>query len=94
MTTAQLSETRRTLALADLRTEFALRLASLYGTEVPAYNNLVDVSREVNQDFIAAHGADAERLGSIDRVALHEIEDLTIQSLGPSWRGCSTAYQA
>jgi uncharacterized glyoxalase superfamily metalloenzyme YdcJ len=68
VTTAQLSETRRTLALADLRTEFALRLASLYGTEVPAYNNLVDVSREVNQDFIAAHGADAERLGSIDRV--------------------------
>jgi uncharacterized glyoxalase superfamily metalloenzyme YdcJ len=68
VTTAQLSETRRTLALADLRTEFALRLASLYGTEVPAYNTLVDVSREVNQDFIAAHGADAERLGSIDRV--------------------------
>ena len=68
MTTAQISETRRTLALADLRAEFALRLASLYGTEVPAYNTLVDVSREVNHDFIAAHGADAERLGSIDRV--------------------------
>jgi uncharacterized glyoxalase superfamily metalloenzyme YdcJ len=68
VTTAQLAETRRTLALADLRTEFALRLASLYGTEVPAYNTLVDISREVNQDFIAAHGADAERLGSIDRV--------------------------
>ena len=67
MTTAQISETRA-LALADLRAEFALRLASLYGTEVPAYNTLVDVSREVNADFIAAHGADAERLGSIDRV--------------------------
>ena len=63
-----ISETQRTLALADLRAEFALRLASLYGTEVPAYNTLVDVSRDVNQDFIAAHGAAAERLGSIDRV--------------------------
>ena len=36
----------------DLRAEFALRLAALYGTEVPAYNTLVDVSREVNEDFI------------------------------------------
>ena len=35
---------------------------------MPAYDTLVDVSREVNSDFIAAHGADAERLGSIDRV--------------------------
>ena len=56
------------LSLADLRAEFALRLAELYGTEVPAYNTLVDVSREVNEDYIAANGADAERLGSIDRV--------------------------
>ena len=35
---------------------------------MPAYNTLVEVSREVNADFAAAHGADAERLGSIDRV--------------------------
>jgi uncharacterized glyoxalase superfamily metalloenzyme YdcJ len=68
VTIAQISGTRRTLALADLRSEFALRLASLYGREVPAYDILVDVSREVNSDFIAVHGADAERLGSIDRV--------------------------
>ena len=60
--------TPSTLALADLRAEFAVRLASLYGTEVPAYNTLVEVSREVNADFAAAHGAAAERLGSIDRV--------------------------
>ena len=52
----------------ELRAEFAIRLAGLYGTEVPAYNTLVDVSREVNEDFIAKRGADAERLGSIDRV--------------------------
>ena len=35
---------------------------------MPAYNTLVDVSREVNEDVIAADGSDAERLGSIDRV--------------------------
>ena len=57
-----------TVPLAELRAKFALRLATLYGTEVPAYNTLVDVSREVNEDVIAAVGADAERLGSIDRV--------------------------
>ena len=72
MSTALITPTRRTLALADLRAEFAVRLASLYGAEVPAYNTLVEVSREVNESFIAAHEfrhrADAERLGSIDRV--------------------------
>lgn len=51
-----------------LRADFAVRLAGLYGDEVPAYNTLVDVSREVNEDFIASHGIDAERLGSIERV--------------------------
>lgn len=56
------------IPLWKLRAEFAVRLAALYGDEVPAYNTLVDVSREVNADFVAAHGADAERLGSIDRV--------------------------
>ena len=58
----------RSLALAELRAGFALRLADLYGSEVPAYHTLVDVSREVNEDFLARHGADAERLGRIDRV--------------------------
>ena len=51
-----------------LRAEFAIRLARLYGDEVPAYNTLVEVSREVNEDYVREHGADAERLGSIDRV--------------------------
>ena len=54
--------------LWKLRAEFALRLATLYGNEVPAYNTLVDVSREVNEHFIAENGAEAERLGSIERV--------------------------
>ena len=56
------------LQLWELRAEFALRLATLYGTEVPAYNTLVDVSREVNEDFIRRNGQDAERLGSVQRV--------------------------
>ena len=57
-----------TSTLSELRAQFALRLADLYGSEVPAYHTLVDISRQVNEDFLAAHGADAERLGSIDRV--------------------------
>ncbi|MFT4164879.1 MAG: VOC family protein [Microlunatus sp.] len=56
------------MSLAALRAEFALRLAELYGQEVPAYNTLVEVSREVNTDVAAARGSTAERLGSIDRV--------------------------
>lgn len=56
------------LQLWELRAEFALRLATLYGDEVRAYNTLVDVSREVNDDFISKNGEDAQRLGSIQRV--------------------------
>jgi len=52
----------------ELRARFAVSLAELYGREVPAYTTLVDVSRAVNADFAAAHGAEAERLGSIARV--------------------------
>ncbi|MFD4474503.1 2-oxoadipate dioxygenase/decarboxylase family protein [Streptomyces sp. NPDC058471] len=51
-----------------LRAAFAARLSEMYGREVPAYNTLVDVSREVNEDTLRAQGADAERLGSIGRV--------------------------
>ena len=57
-----------TVSSTQLRTRFAARLSSLYGTEVPAYQTLVEVSQEVNQRVIAREGADAERLGSIDRV--------------------------
>ena len=52
----------------ELRTRFAARLSRLYGTEVPAYRTLVEVAHEVNQRVIAREGAEAERLGSIDRV--------------------------
>ncbi len=51
-----------------LRAAFARHLSAMYGTEVPAYNTLVDTSTAVNSDFVAAHPETAERLGSIDRV--------------------------
>ena len=60
--------TPATVSSTELRTRFAARLSSLYGAEVPAYTTLVEVSQEVNQRVIAREGADAERLGSIDRV--------------------------
>lgn len=52
----------------QLRAEFARRLSDLYGTEVPAYATLVDVSQQVNGQVLAERGAGAERLGSIGRV--------------------------
>ncbi len=52
----------------ELRGRFAARLSALYGTEVPAYAALVDVAQEVNERAVARSGADAERLGSIERV--------------------------
>jgi uncharacterized glyoxalase superfamily metalloenzyme YdcJ len=58
----------RHIPRSELRARFALSLARLYGHEVPAYDTLVEVSREVNSDFVARHGADAARLGSIERV--------------------------
>ena len=55
-------------SLWELRAAFARSLSTMYGTEVPAYNTLVEVSTEVNQEHLRRHGADAERLGSIGRV--------------------------
>lgn len=52
----------------QLRAAFARSLSDMYGKEVPAYTTLLDVSHEVNADFVARNGADAERLGSIARV--------------------------
>lgn len=52
----------------QLRAAFARSLSDMYGREVPAYTTLLEVSHEVNVDVVRARGADAERLGSIDRV--------------------------
>ena len=51
----------------QLRARFAAALSTMYGTEVPAYTTLVDVSTAVNRDFAATH-PEAQRLGSLDRV--------------------------
>ncbi|WP_319431135.1 VOC family protein [Mycobacterium sp. RTGN5] len=51
----------------QLRARFAAALSTMYGTEVPAYTTLVEVSEAVNRDYVAAH-PQAERLGSIERV--------------------------
>ncbi|MFF0266954.1 2-oxoadipate dioxygenase/decarboxylase family protein [Kribbella sp. NPDC004536] len=51
-----------------LRARFAGRLSDLYGKEVPAYTTLLEVSQQVNKRVLERDGADAERLGSIDRV--------------------------
>ncbi|MBD8605762.1 VOC family protein [Aeromicrobium sp. CFBP 8757] len=50
-----------------LRARFAAALSELYGSEVPAYTTLVEVSAEVNADVLASRD-DAERFGSIGRV--------------------------
>lgn len=50
-----------------LRARFACALSQLYGSEVPAYKTLVEVSEAVNADVLASRD-DAERFGSIDRV--------------------------
>jgi uncharacterized glyoxalase superfamily metalloenzyme YdcJ len=51
-----------------LRAEFARRLSTMYGGEVPLYTTLVQVAGEVNRAVLDRDGAAAERLGSIDRV--------------------------
>ncbi|MFG2208108.1 2-oxoadipate dioxygenase/decarboxylase family protein [Streptomyces sp. NPDC048638] len=50
-----------------LRAAFARRLSDMYGTEVPAYTTLLEVTGEIN-DEVAGRDPDAERLGSISRV--------------------------
>lgn len=51
----------------ELRARFAAALSHMYGTEVPAYTTLVEVSEAVNRDYVTAH-PQAERLGSLARV--------------------------
>ncbi|MCX4825019.1 VOC family protein [Streptomyces sp. NBC_01142] len=50
-----------------LRAAFARRLSDMYGSEVPAYTTLLEVSAQVNDEVIAK-GGDAGRLGGIERV--------------------------
>ncbi|CAM3040515.1 VOC family protein [Prescottella defluvii] len=52
----------------ELRSRFAAALSRMYGREVPAYTTLMEVTEQVNADFLAAHPDSAQRLGSIARV--------------------------
>ncbi|MFC4785841.1 2-oxoadipate dioxygenase/decarboxylase [Nocardioides sp. MAHUQ-72] len=63
-----MSSTTGAVGQTELRSRFAARLSSLYGSEVPAYTTLVQASEEVNQRVLSRRGADAERLGTIERV--------------------------
>jgi uncharacterized glyoxalase superfamily metalloenzyme YdcJ len=51
----------------QLRERFAAGLSAMYAGEVPAYGALVEVSGQVNADYVARH-RDAERLGTLARV--------------------------
>ena len=51
-----------------LRARFARSLSEMYGNEVPAYRTLVEVSHAVNADVVRTAGAEAERLGWLERV--------------------------
>ncbi|GLY32983.1 DUF1338 family protein [Kineosporia sp. NBRC 101731] len=58
----------RTMTSAQVRAAFAIRLARIYGEEVPLYTTLVEVSQQVNRDVIAARGSSALQLGGVERV--------------------------
>jgi uncharacterized glyoxalase superfamily metalloenzyme YdcJ len=51
----------------QLRAQFAAGLSAMYAGEVPAYGTLVEVTEQVNSDYVASH-IGAERLGSLQRV--------------------------
>jgi uncharacterized glyoxalase superfamily metalloenzyme YdcJ len=51
----------------QLRARFAAGLSAMYAGEVPAYATLVEVSGQVNFDYVARHSG-AERFGSLQRV--------------------------
>lgn len=66
--TASIGAAPATVSHTELRARFAARLSALYGSEVPAYNALLDVSHQVNDRVVRRVGPAAQRLGSIDRI--------------------------
>ena len=44
----------------ELRAAFARRLAAMYGREVPAYETLVEVTREINAEVVGRDGSHTE----------------------------------
>jgi uncharacterized glyoxalase superfamily metalloenzyme YdcJ len=60
-------KTQKRLLTWQLREQFAAGLSAMYAGEVPAYGTLIEVSQQVNSDYVARHDG-AERLGSLRRV--------------------------
>ncbi len=52
----------------ELRRRFAAGLSRLYAREVPAYQQLLDATAQVNAEVVAARGSQVQRHGGIDRV--------------------------
>lgn len=52
----------------ELRRCFAAGLSRLYAGEVPAYQQLLDATAEVNAEVVEARGSQVQRYGGIDRV--------------------------
>lgn len=55
------------VATWQLRAQFAAGLSTMYASEVPAYTTLVELSAQVNRDYVTHHPG-ADRLGSLERV--------------------------
>lgn len=51
----------------QLRERFAAGLSAMYASEVPAYTTLVDVSAQVDRDYVTHHPG-AGRLGALERI--------------------------
>ena len=51
----------------QLRAQFAAAMSRRYAAEVPAYTALVDVTTEVNRDYVTNH-QDVASLGSLERI--------------------------
>ncbi len=66
----------------QLRAAFARQLSLMYGAEVPAYPTLVQVAGQVNAEVLARDGADAERLGAIDRVTAERHAAIRVGTVG------------
>lgn len=62
-----MSPTQR-LVTWQLRAQFAAGLSAMYAREVPAYGTLVEVSGQVNAEYLASHSG-AERFGTLQRVS-------------------------
>ncbi|WNG94103.1 2-oxoadipate dioxygenase/decarboxylase family protein [Mycobacterium sp. ITM-2016-00318] len=59
-----------------LRAEFAAALSRMYGTEVPAYTTLLEVSAEVNRELGGSQRVSAERHGAIRVGNVRELADV------------------